>query len=63
MTMYYVTDPDAVVASIQALLKEARDSYGATIIESQTIINETDTPVSSNEHALDTRGKVRDVLR
>ena len=62
MTMYYVTDPDGVVASIQALLKEARDNYGATIIESQTIINETDT-ISSGEHALDTREKVRDVLR
>ena len=62
MTMYYVTDPDGVVASIQGLLKEARDNYGATIIESQTIINETDA-ISSDEHALDTREKVRDVLR
>lgn len=62
MTMYYVTDPDGVVASIQTILKEARDMEGTTIVESQTIINEN-TRINSDEHAFDTREKIRDVLR
>ncbi len=62
MSMYYVTDPDKVVASIQTVLREVKDFRGTTIVESQTIINERDT-ITSDEHALDTREKIRDVLR
>lgn len=61
MSMYYVTDPDGVVASIQKLLKEG-DEIGATIVKSQTIINE-DARLNVNEHTYDTREKIRDVLR
>ena len=61
MSMYFVTDPDGVVASIQNLLKEG-DETATTVVKSQTIINEN-TPITTQEHALDTREKIRDVLR
>lgn len=63
MSMYYVTDPDGVVSSIQTLLKDwiSWNWGSSTVIESQTIINDND--ITSHEHAMDTRGKVRDVLR
>ncbi len=63
MSMYYVTDPDGVVSSIQTLLKDwiSWNWGSSTVIESQTIINDND--ITSHEHAIDTRGKVRDVLR
>ncbi len=63
MSMYYVTDPDWVVSSIQMLLKDwiPWNWSTSTVIESQTIINDND--ITSHEHAMDTRGKVRDVLR
>ena len=64
MTMYYVTDPDTVVSNIQSLLKEWRDHHGVgTVVESQTIINEVVSGITPEEHALDTREKIRDVLR
>ena len=62
MTMYYVTDPDTVVASIQTILKEIKDIKWTTIVESQMIINESPR-INTDEHAFDTREKIRDVLR
>lgn len=65
MSMYYVTDPDGIVTDIQSLLKEWKDEGNAptTIIENQTVVTSDDGDISSREHTVDTREKVRDVLR
>lgn len=65
MSMYYVTDPDAVVANIQSLLKEDANEREIRIIhqdpprESKVATSQ----ISTKEHSLDTREKIRDVLR
>jgi hypothetical protein len=65
MSMYYVTDPDGIVTDIQSLLKEwkSENNNSTTIIESQTVVTSDDGDISSREYTVDTRSKVRDVLR
>lgn len=72
LTMYYVTAPAEVVASIQVLLEEKKselqssiDNMTSTLAENQQLhIRKGNTPVwSSSRHSLDTREKIRDVLR
>lgn len=71
MNMYYVTDPDGVVSSIQSLLdekKEGRKSIPQTKKVIETTEAKTEVQVSvdnkwSKRHSLDTREKIRDVLR
>jgi hypothetical protein len=55
MSMYYVTNPDGVVANIQSLLDISRRGEP----QEQASTRES----GSEEHALDTREKIRDVLR
>lgn len=67
MSMYYVTDPDGVVANIQSLLDEKRgESTGKKIPLKQEILTEkieSKTTIGVKEHSYDTRSKVRDVLQ
>lgn len=79
MSMYYVTNPDGVVAQIQSLIEEP---YHKTEIPpavanvvpivttstpiAQAIPQATNRPIGKKEsqrHSLDTREKIRDVLR
>ncbi len=58
MTMYYVADPDTIVAKIQSLLESAHTQH-------DTENTRVDTPANTSEsieHTIDTRGKVREVL-
>ncbi len=64
LNMYYVNNPDAVVANIQSLIERPRHEGkgGQTVEDSQS---ESDMPPSASEsieHTLDTKGKVKEVL-
>ena len=63
MSMYYVTDPDGTVANIQSLLDMTqKESQKDSIITTQN--PPPDTTISNTpRHTLDTREKIRDVLR
>jgi hypothetical protein len=76
MSMYYVTDPDGVVANIQSLLdadekdikQPLRSSIASETIVSQSVVHKkTPQTMPKSEiakvHARDTREKIRDVLR
>jgi hypothetical protein len=64
MSMYYVTNPDGVVSRLHNLL----DDDGHTV-ERVEVVNPQKTvtihtqPIGTKAHTMDTRGKVRDVLR
>ena len=63
MSMYYVTDPDGVVANIQTLLDQSEQKIN---IPNNTSPPEKALPIDASptrEHTLDTREKIRDVLR
>lgn len=66
MSMFYVTDPDGVVTSIQSLLDTPEDER---VQKKKTIEPTPHTPrkieyeIGVKEHTIDTRGKIRDVLR
>lgn len=64
MSMYYVTDPDEVVAGIQSLLDEDEQIQKP---REQDIPKSTETmtgkPLWTKEHSYDTRSKIRDVLQ
>lgn len=68
MSMFYVTNPDKAVALIQGFIddesqapdKELSEKNNIPEVQDSTII----TPkVGSKRHSLDTREKIRDVLR
>ncbi len=71
MSMYYVTDPDGVVANIQSLLDEDKGKSGE--IRRETTMKNQDKPKitpktkenieSTRRHTVDTRERIRDVLR
>ena len=65
MSMYYVTNPDGVVANIQSLLDEKRAWNTLKASENQEAVNQwrTESVVEAKKHTLDTREKIRDVLR
>lgn len=69
MTMYYVTDPAEVVASIQTLLDEKKSELQSSIeqitnmVEKQPQWFNQGISNTSSRHSLDTREKIRDVLR
>ncbi|MFZ2255964.1 MAG: hypothetical protein WAW59_01910 [Patescibacteria group bacterium] len=72
MSMYYVTNPDGVVTNIQTLLdekSEERKEKAAVILEEiaqATQIGNTkneEQKEESKRHTIDTREKIRDVLR
>lgn len=73
MSMYYVTNPDGVVANIQSLLdekSEERKEKAAAMLEEVVQAVHTTKPATekphkkeTNRHTLDTREKIRDVLR
>ena len=56
MSMYYVTSPDKVVAYIQYFIEDK-------IPESRKSKISTIQSINTNSHSLDTREKIRDVLR
>jgi hypothetical protein len=61
MSMYYVTNPDKTVAYIQSLIDDT-----PTITDTETKTQETNMIIQkmgSGRHSLDTREKIRDVLR
>ncbi len=66
MSMFYVTNPDKTVALIQSFIDEAKFNPN---IEDSNIKNPTLFPpvgsqnIGSQRHSLDTREKIRDVLR
>jgi len=64
MNMYYVTDPDGVVANIQSLL-DAPESEIQEIRENmeEKKILSPKNELKTKAHTIDTRGKIRDVLR
>ncbi len=71
MSMYYVTNPDGVVASVQRLVDETK--YTPAVLIPPTPVTQppvaeprpetTEKPIISGRHSLDTREKIRDVLR
>ncbi len=61
MSMYYVTNPDQVVTYIQRMIDD-QSEVDQAIISEKTITRET-KKVESSRHSLDTREKIRDVLR
>ena len=72
MSMYYVTNPDGVVASIQSLLdekseerKEKAAAMLEEVVQAVQVTHPTIKPITkeSQRHSLDTREKIRDVLR
>lgn len=68
MSMYYVTNPDWVVANIQTLLdagKQESNRAPVTVIVEKQASPETSTTTKKHtpRHTLDTREKIRDVLR
>jgi len=71
MSMYYVTDPDWVVANIQSLLDEDKGKSGETRREANIKNQDTSKTTSlvkenmesSRRHTVDTRERIRDVLR
>lgn len=65
MSMYYVTNPDKAVALIQSFIDDVKS---ASVIEEKNIEKRQDTEIipqkiGSKRHSLDTREKIRDVLR
>jgi hypothetical protein len=73
MSMYYVTDPDSVVANIQSLLDEDKKKT-SWVSKENTLLNNTAPTISviknserktedTRRHTVDTRERVRDVLR
>jgi hypothetical protein len=79
MSMYYVTNPDGVVAQIQSLIEEPyhKTETPPSAIANAVPIVAPSTPITqaaqipvrpiskkeSQRHSLDTREKIRDVLR
>ena len=65
MSMYYVTNPDGVVSNIQSLLDEKKTGDTIETPEKSEVIDgwTTTTVVETKKHTLDTREKIRDVLR
>jgi hypothetical protein len=72
--MYYVTNPDGVVAQIQSLIDERyrkteTPPVVVTVASPALIAQIPETPTrpigkkESQRHSLDTREKIRDVLR
>jgi hypothetical protein len=62
MSMFYVTDPDGVVANIQSLLDAEKEEKKQPITLITQIQGE-EKAVGIKEHSYDTRSKVRDVLQ
>lgn len=65
MSMFYVTNPDAIVAQIQSLIETSPNSERA---ERNTdtidpIVPKPSPKVETRRHTIDTREKIRDVLR
>ena len=68
MSMYYVTDPDGTVANIQSLLDMTQKESPKENITTQNPLpknttNNNPTTSTTPRHTLDTREKVREVLR
>lgn len=70
MSMYYVTNPDKAVSLIQSLVDEVKNTPIETIVvsgstqDNESWIKKTqETKIWSQRHSLDTREKIRDVLR
>lgn len=71
MSMYYVTDPDSVVANIQSLLDEDKGKTGEvrreTTIKNQEKVKALprtkENVENTRRHTVDTRERIRDVLR
>lgn len=66
MSMYYVTNPDGVVANIQTLLdtgkQEAKQSPVTVVVEKEVPIQPTTPNTNTPRHTLDTREKIRAVI-
>ena len=65
MSMYYVTDPDGVVAKIQSLLDTSRHETPRHIAPEQATLQTNSGEMHTSEsieHTIDTKGKVREVL-
>lgn len=63
MSMYYVTDPDGVVANIQSLLDEEKEEMMKPTKAPTLPTHEELQNIGTKEHSYDTRSKVRDVLQ
>lgn len=70
MSMYYVTNPDKAVSLIQSLVDEVKNTPIETIVISDSaqkneswIKKPQERKLWSQRHSLDTREKIRDVLR
>lgn len=63
MSMYYVTDPDGVVTSIQSLLDEEKEEMRQPVAPMISPSQEELQNIGAKEHSYDTRSKVRDVLQ
>ncbi len=63
MSMYYVTNPDKTVAHIQDFIDEDTAAKVDTIVKHSERIPDIKTTNNSKTHTLDTREKIRDVLR
>ncbi len=62
MSMYYVTDPDGVVANIQSLLDDEKEGNTKTK-ERVTGVQQKNAFEDTRRHSVDTRERIRDVLR
>ncbi len=67
MSMYYVTNPDGVVANIQTLLdagkQEAKQAPVTVVVEKQVPSEPAKTSTTQTpRHTLDTREKIRAVI-
>lgn len=60
MSMYYVTNPDEVVANIQSLLDKKAASIKNVLPENEAT---DESRFWVKEHSYDTRSKIRDVLQ
>ncbi len=70
MSMYYVTNPDKAVSLIQSLVDEVKNTpIETTVVSNLVQENELENKkpqevkLWSQRHSLDTREKIRDVLR
>jgi hypothetical protein len=66
MSMFFVTDPDGVVANIQSLLDTPEDEHMKKKEAPQPIPHvprKIQYEIGVKEHTIDTRSKIRDVLR
>lgn len=63
MSMYYVTNPDKAVAYIQSFINEKTQETQESEIQKTQESEITLQKMGSKRHSLDTREKIRDVLR